>query len=99
MKPTTLHAWFSLTMARISGTYIYQNAKGETIEATTLTKTKECPCTWDDTAYLGEVVKFISRGSEGELDKETDDMDMDVRKIFELFDREEARMKDPNRWN
>ena len=94
-----LHAWYSATMARISGTYLYENAQGETIEATTLTKTKECPCAWDDTVYLGEVVKFINRGSEGELDKDRVDLVMDVKKIFEFFDREEERAKDPNRWN
>jgi hypothetical protein len=85
-------------MKKLSGSVLYRNTQGETVEATLVHKTMEHGCLWNDIVYLGEVVEFVGRKSEGELNDITNDQAGD-RKLMEILDRVKMDEKDPHKWN
>jgi hypothetical protein len=94
-----LHAFYSQKMADANGTFLYRNAEGKIIEATLITKDKHDGPAWDDTVYLGEVVEFVYRCESGSLNNVEPGTKESVKKIIEMWAREDQRNNDPSRWN
>jgi hypothetical protein len=57
-----LCAWFSPTMARVTGTVIYERADGERVELTCVSPTQYHRMQWKDVQYRGYVEKYVSQG-------------------------------------
>lgn len=97
MKP--LQAWYSDRMAKVNGTFLYRKENGEIVKGTIATLTMEHGCLWDDMVYLGEIVRCLGRETDGEITNVDYENEADVRKMFEIIDREEKQDNNPLRWN
>ena len=53
------HGWFSQkAVAAGSGLFIYLNKDGKEVRVSAVTPTMSDPFAWDDSVYVGEVVRF-----------------------------------------
>lgn len=95
----TKHAWHSARQAKICGVVLWKNDTGDVLETTIITRTKEHGCKWDDLVYLGEVVEYVGRKTEGELVSLKDASPEDVEKWEQIIEREKRLNDSPHRWN
>lgn len=96
---TIKHAWFSLRQSRLLGIILYKNASGVLLETTLITQTKENICQWDDVVYLGEVVEYVGRKTDGDLKSLKDTSPENIDRWEEAIDREKQLNVNPHRWN
>jgi hypothetical protein len=93
------HAWYSARQGRLMGIVLYKNAQGETVEATIVSRTMDHGCKWDDMVYLGEVVEYVGRKTDGEMKDLKDFTPENIEKLEKIIEREKKLDSDPKRWN
>lgn len=91
-----LHAWYSVKMAKVNGTFLYRKEDGEIVKGTIATNTMEHGCLWDDMVHLGEIVDCLGRETDGKITNLNYEEPEDVKKAFELID---SINNNPHRWN
>lgn len=63
-----LYACYSEKMSIVSGTVFYLRPDGSEVEVTSVEDNPSCENTyWDDKVLVGEVVKYVRKGRQGQL--------------------------------
>lgn len=59
MSQQTLHAWFSAKAELAHGSSVYSTPDGGEITCTVVSANKDFDYGWDDSQYVGEVIKWL----------------------------------------
>jgi len=60
------YGWYSAKQAKLGGVTRWETPFGTVVEVSTVSKTQNNECEWDDMIPVGEVTKFVERISDGE---------------------------------